>query len=186
MTRVPKNAEELTSEAKALFDQWKQQGNREKVSWADPVPQSWAYTTLPTSAEIDERNGMLLVRMNGVFAGIRPLHGVYSEVPAAETRAGTERRIFRTEAGRGELAGWVYEFSDQSVTDWDDFIANFTLPERLRVNQLTVVYRPVLGDRVTVTFGTNGTYTEPEYDWGKQPKWPSGEGHGRVPRPGTG
>lgn len=183
MTCVHRNADDLTAEAKALFDQWKQQGNTPKVSWADPVPQSWAYTTVPAAAAIETVDGVLLVRMGDVFAGIRPLHGAFTEVPADETKAGQDRRVFRTESGRGELTGWLYEFGDESTGSWESFATLFPAPERLKVDSLQVTYRPVRGDVVRVSFNPVGTYTEPEYDWGPQPTWPSGDGHGRVPRP---
>jgi hypothetical protein len=181
MTRVPRDAEELTAEAKSLFAKWKATGNAEKVSFADPVPASWAYATLPADAEIEERDGVLLVRRDGVFLVARPLHGAYAEVPPSETKAPPTRRVFRSESARAELCGWLYEFADDTEISYEDFAAALALPDRLRVSDLTVRYRDRRNQPVTVTFGTSGTYTEPEYDWGPQPTWPAGEGHGRVP-----
>jgi hypothetical protein len=49
---------------------------------------------------------------------------------------------------------------------------------------------------IQIRYGLNGTFNEPVYDWGygplqplvipasppfRQPEWPSGEGHGRIP-----
>jgi hypothetical protein len=62
-----------------------------------------------------------------------------------------------------------------------------------------VAMQTLRGHEVAFAYETAGTYVEPEFDWGygaeqeggyvimamppfQFPRWPSGEGHGRVPR----
>jgi hypothetical protein len=186
MTRVPENAESLTADAKSRFDVWRQTkgAKPEKVSWSDPVPQPWAYLSLPANAEIEEIDGILFVNLGGsAYAAVRPLHGAYTWMNAADPNQPKDRRIALTQAGRSDLLGWAIEFGDRDTDgDFAAFQRAAAGADRLKVEGLTATYRSRRNVTVAATFVPNGTYTQPEYDWGPQPAWPSGEGHGRVPR----
>jgi hypothetical protein len=184
MTRVPENADRLTANALALFGEWRRSGNADKVSWAAPSQEPWAYTRLPEDATVVEADGVLFVDLGGrAFAAVRPLNGRYAWVEEG-IREGT--RVARTDGARGEVVGWAYEFgSARTDGDFEAFRAAVRSRSRLDVSRIadgTVGYVGRRGGPLEARFGSDGSYAQPEYDWGPQPAWPAGEGHGRVPR----
>jgi hypothetical protein len=193
MTRVPEDADALTAQAKALFDDWKRTGKADKVSWADPVAEPWAYVTLPDApgvVAVAEKGGVIFVAVPGAgaalfYAALTPLAPGYEWLDAKATGA-KNRRAARTTGGRrGEVVGWAYEWGDERSGGFADFQrAVLSRPDRVtREDPVTVRLTDRTGKTtLRVRFGTAGTYAEPEYDWGPQPAWPSGEGHGRIPQ----
>lgn len=183
MTRVPENAAELTAQAQALFDRWREQGNRAKVSWADPSDAPWAYFQFPETTALTEREGILFLDGGSAFVAARPLNGTYSWVTGGMQKG---IRVAQTNGEKGQLLGFAYEFGDRAADGgFDAFQRAILAKSRLdtaRLGRNVVTYTNRRGETLTAQFGVSGSYVEPEYDWGPQPAWPSGEGHGRIPR----
>jgi len=180
-------------QARTLFDEWKTKGNAKKVSWADPKPEAWAYASLPDApgvVAVVEKGGAVFAAVAQPGAGIfyvalTPINGPLEWLGGDVTKV-KGRRIVRASGKRGEVVGFAWEWGDDT-TDPRGFgafqSAVLSRADRfVREDAATIRYAERTGRHtLRARFGTAGTYTEPEYDWGLQPDWPSGEGHGRVP-----
>ncbi|MDX1933454.1 MAG: hypothetical protein SFU56_12665 [Capsulimonadales bacterium] len=182
MTRVPPNGEDITRKVAGLYEIWRRRSA--KVRFAAPAHEPWAYVSLPSDADLRPHEGLLFVNCHDrAFAAIRPFGGAM--VPVNEkTRGG--RIAFRTDGAQGELLGFVYEFGDPVVDgSFPEFmkkVLSASRPDFERRSANEIAYRNRHGRALRAQFVTSGRWVAPEYDWGSPPDWPTGEGHGRVPR----
>jgi hypothetical protein len=103
-------------------------------------------------------------------------------------------------APRDEVSGFILEVANASeFSSYEAFIEkvienNISFAESR--SELEFNYKTLEGNDLVFTYNTSGTWREMIFDWGsgvveqrvgfnttdwKQPEWPSGEGHGRIP-----
>ncbi len=76
----------------------------------------------------------------------------------------------------------AYEFGDRdSDGSFAGFVEAVTDRSSLEADDASVTIRGRSGRSLQVRFGLSGRFRPPAYGWGTQPRWPRGEGHGRLP-----
>jgi len=150
------------------------------------------------SSIIDQQ--ILFVELEKTWLAIRSLS---RDAPANfKLSNGDEMKYVTVSAEAGKLIGFVIEVA--SKTDYVDFenfrqriIQYSKLNNHLVDSQHTISYQSLGGDLIEAAYQSNGSFTEPLFDFGygitkpmlhlaapplQQPVWPVGEGHGRLAR----
>ena len=130
--------------------------------------------------------------MEKSFVAIRSLH---RESPLVR-----EGNLAFDQAPPGGLTGLILEADRRSRYDSPEHFMETCLGRthlnRGNIGQDSLIYRGLDGTVIAARYEASGTFTEPVYDWGygpvhpvvipatppfRQPEWPGGEGHGRIP-----
>jgi hypothetical protein len=208
MTRVPGKAEEIQEEVAALFKEWRKESNDdfntrwgrrhqfEETHVSDSGKGSLENATksiihLPEEMDFALVNNWAFTRYADTYISFRTLSGLPPELMPGQ---------LIDQAQRDEVAGFVTEVANANDhTSFEAFIRksmeNNMAPADKEAS-LEFHYNTLDGDSLVFTYSTLGTWEEMIVDWGsgveekrigfntrdwKQPDWPSGEGHGRIP-----
>jgi hypothetical protein len=113
---------------------------------------------------------------------------------------GGEMKYTVVQAPAGEVCGLILEVDNKKdFTDFGNFRKLYKTKTKLDNSRLAstlqVSYTNLAGDNIIARYEPNGSFTEPMFDFGygvikpavilqseswQQPKWPQGEGHGRL------
>lgn len=208
MTRVPSNAEALQAEVEAIFSEWRAASNRDfETRWGRPHQFEETHVSdtgkgsletanqsiihLPDNMEFAVVNNQAFTRYADSFVSFTTLSG---SPPVVMTGKLVDV------APRDTVAGFAMEVANASDhASFEHFIEaclanNLSVPAESAPLEFT--YQTLKGDVMTFRYTTAGSWREMLVDWGsgvqekrvgfnttdwKQPDWPSGEGHGRIP-----
>lgn len=149
------------------------------------------YIRYPTTVTDTMISGVLFIRLDRSYLAIR---SVNLNSPVREKMG-----IVRDYNVPGALCGLVLEAGEaRDFLNFEEFILKMLSSTSVNKtpDEKGVVYISLSGDELAVNFNSDGTFTEPVYDWGfgpvkpssytqsppyRQPEWPEGEGFGRVP-----
>jgi hypothetical protein len=177
LTRVPHNAEAIAADMRATYRSWRSRNDR--VTFAEPVCEPWCYASIPSDARLLVAGPWHFVEMGAAYAAVRPIGGVVRPAP---TEAAQGTRVLRVDGVLGKVVGIAYEFGDRgSDGSFAGFVEAVASHSTLDTDGDWVRLRGRTGRRLDVRFNSSGRFRPPSYDWGVQPPWPSGEGHGRIP-----
>jgi hypothetical protein len=127
---------------------------------------------------------------------LEPIHAPLNN-EVLQTRLQNNRLILINQAPPGRMCGFImevvpidrYHSHKELINAWNE-------KPRTLINGNLVVYHNLNGDILEFRYGETGVFTEALYDWGYgvteqqvlpksppflQPRWPSGEGFGRIP-----
>jgi hypothetical protein len=89
------------------------------------------------------------------------------------------------------FGGFIMEVGSQSdystLSDFQTAINQNKSKVHISANRGKIDYTNLSGERIQFSYNTQGSYTEPIYNWNSGdpllsiPDWPTGKGHGRVP-----
>ena len=154
---------------------------------------SWLSYPESTSVEISDH--VVFLEHEAVYVAIRSLQNSHPVVN------GNEHSI-ADHGSADNLFGLVIETGyPGNFTSFDAFrdsVMVHTWLDTRESGSLTVRYQNLSGDLIEANYQTHGSWQEPEYDWSygvsreggvsllhkhpwKQPYWPEGDGHGRMP-----
>lgn len=196
---VPMNARELHAAAMRQIEDWRQK-RAESLRRTFPDDQSRENTVRPRTVTTTDARASLHVsdgrvvtftgkgpeflQVENAFLCLRPIGVGLAPIPA------------------GGFGGFVLEVGSVSTHGTlAQFAAAIAARDRsapARIEAGTVELQTLGGERIAFRHRTDGTYVEPEYDWGygaeqpggyvlmsmppfQFPTWPAGAGHGRVP-----
>ncbi len=146
------------------------------------------------------RENVLFVEMEKTMLAIRSVRG---DAPSLlQTAQGGDMQYTSVQAPAGQVCGFVVEVAEKkNFSSTEDFVQQVLRRTKLNALQLDtqqrLQYCTLAGDTLLVAYQPNGTFTEPIFDFGygvyrpmliptappfRQPSWPAGEGHGRLPR----
>lgn len=212
VTRTPSNAGELIRKVSSIVDQWKLDWQRDfslrfpgddkpnVVNFAgNIIAENKSFINLPGSANLVFHDDACFTDLGNVYLAIYYLSNG-SEVTDQPLYL-DNRKILVDQAEPGNACGFILEVADASEHNgFDDFVATCLSERRIDRSALSETYQvgyvSVTGDSLSVTFNTDGCFTEATYDWGygpveqqvvtfaaewKQPEWPCGEGYGKIP-----
>jgi hypothetical protein len=146
----------------------------------------------PEDAPVQTAAGVVFIDLDPVFLAVRSLSRAAPARPAPG--------VLDDAAPRGEVAGLVLEAGERpefaGLEDFREAVLARTRLDRGRPGEGRILYRNLAGESVEVAYAVEGSFMEPGYDmvygvtkpvafiqgadW-RQPDWPQGEGHGRVP-----
>lgn len=210
-TRVPVNFTTIKSEIQSLIETW-------KTNWAtdfakrfpndskpnpvnmatDVLDASFSYMAVWTknaTVAYELANNIAFFTLDSNYVSIRSLAQSAPTVASA-----TDNYGIKDAAAKGELCGLILEVGSKrdyaSVADFKAAIIANTSLDKSQLGSGRVIYKNLNGELISMQYNSNGTFTEPMFDWGYgpstpqhaqktppfvQPQWPQGEGYGRVP-----
>jgi hypothetical protein len=211
MSFVPENAESIIAKAKELVLKWQQDwaedfyarfpdpdigghGSTGPVKWQPGELENASRSRIYFAGErvqLVHDSDVVFFEMGPVRVAVRSL---FNPAPEHDTD-----RVIEDRGEVGSLSGLLLEVAGaEEHADFHAFRSGVLRRTSLEVDPAGVVeYRNLDGEDLRFEFAHKGAYKEPEYDMGygprsrvafiqevewKQPKWPQGEGHGRVPR----
>lgn len=208
MSRVPDNAEAIAEEVAGLFREWRAQARTDfEKRWGrrhilenthlsdsergDLATAGWSLLHLPDPVEVRMEGPRAWIRLPGTYLAAHTLSG---QPPVLEAGKLIDR------ANREAVAGFVIEVVNaRDFASFQAFVdATLALPPLEPDHHGTGFRAHTLhGDVLEFDYVTSGRWQEMIYDWGAgvteqrvgfntpdwyQADWPSGEGHGRIPR----
>ncbi len=216
LTKLPVNAAEQQQQMQAIYEKW-------RSSWAADFAKRFptdtfklhhnpiklqemdmsvnqSFLCFSNSGKINTifDKQVLFVEMEKTFVAIRSVRG---DAPSAlQLSDGGETKFTSVSSVAGKLVGFILEVANSS--DYQNFekfrvaiLQKTILKNELIDSQNKISYLSTKGDLIEVQYQSNGTFTEPIFDFGygvkepmliisepplQQPQWPVGEGHGRI------
>jgi hypothetical protein len=207
MTRVPSNAEAIAAEVADQFAEWKAAANADfEARWGrrhmfeethisdsgkgDLANAGLSILHLPEDLDVEIQGTSAFFRHGRTFVSARALSG---QAPALEAGNLVDR------AERAQVAGFVVEVTNAADhISFEAFVEKVLSGDRLQpLGESSFSYQNLNGDRLEFAYAREGEWREMIFDWGfgvreqrvgfntpdwQQPDWPSGAGHGRIPR----
>jgi len=210
-TKVPANFTTIKSEIQSIIETW-------KTNWAtdfakrfpgdsksnpvnmsvDVLDASFSYMAVwkkNATVTYELTNNIAYFTLDSNYVAIRSIAQVAPTITTASDNYG-----IKDTSNKGELCGLVLEVGSKrdyaSLAAFKTAIATNTTLDKSQIGSGRVIYKNLDGEVISMQFNSNGTFTEPIYDWGYgpttpqiaqktppfvQPQWPHGEGYGRVP-----
>jgi hypothetical protein len=210
MTKVPSNFSAIYTEISSKINTWKN-------SWAtdfakrfpgetkanpvnlsvDVLDASFSYMAVWKKNAIvsyETKNNIAYFSLDSNFVAIR---SIAQSTPTVTTA--TDNYAVKDAVTKGQLCGLILEVG--SKCDYPSLIAFQNAIEantQLNISEIAtnkILYTNLAGEVIEAQYNSNGTFTEPIFDWGYgpttpqmsqksppfvQPQWPSGEGYGRI------
>lgn len=214
MTKTPANADDLDNSVLTLLNTWRSNWQRDFSARfpgdnkPNPVSDlrggknsgnkntsyiSWLNNQAPS---IVRRGGVAFLQLEKTFVAVRSL----AQDSASATEAESTSRTRITDAAPvGNHVGLVLEVANAddhaSFEAFQNAIISAAGLDKTQLSNGIVSYTSLQGDVLSMQYQSNGTYTEPIYDWGwgptsalalstappfLAPTFPSGESHGRI------
>ncbi len=214
MNKTPGNARELLEEIKRITDQWRQEWRRDFIerfsATDDKIVQvgnpvkfqeggisgdegNGCYISFPDDVAYSQIRGQVFfIKLDHSYLAVRSISG---DRPALK-----DENLIVDQAPVGALTGLILEVHPaDEFDDFDSFQQSYSNRTKLDRTGLTekdeIIYTTMSGDRITMRYREEGSFTEPLYDWGygpdtamvipgappfRQPEWHSGKGYGRL------
>lgn len=156
-----------------------------------------SYLVYPSSATPSISGDVRFLQIGQTYLAVRSVRGT-----APGLNSGN-RTFTDIAPAADQLAGLIIEVGNAvehgTFTAFRDaVIATTALDVSKRDSENRVTYTNLAGDLIDVTYQVSGSWVEPDFDWDygvrtpggvalmhtadwRQPEWPSGDGHGRVP-----
>lgn len=208
MTRVPENAEQIEADVAAVFNEWRAASEEDfEQRWGRPHQFTGTHMEdsgkgqltnanksiihLPEELDYALLNNWAFTKYADTYLAFRTLSGQPPDLKPG--------RLI-DEAPRDHVSGFIMEVANADEhASYEAFIKavaanNLAFAESR--GPLEFVYQSLDGDSLDFRYSTSGSWKEMIFDWGsgvveqqvgfntpdwKQPEWPSGEGHGRIP-----
>ncbi|OIP81262.1 MAG: hypothetical protein AUK44_10415 [Porphyromonadaceae bacterium CG2_30_38_12] len=210
LTKVPTNYDAIYSQIQTSINNWKtswatdfnkrfpNEGKGSPVNMsADVSNANFSYMAVwKKNATVNRllRNNIEFFEMDSNYVAIRSIAQTAPTYASA-----TDNYALKDAATQGNLCGLILEVGSKNeyasfVAFQDAIIANSSL-NKANIATDKIIYTSAKGDVLNIQYNSSGTFIEPLYDWGYgpltkqlaqksppfvQPKWPSGEGYGRV------
>lgn len=209
-TKVPTNFNTIKSEIQTIINNWKTAWDADFAqrfpsdSKPNPVNMSpdvldanFSYMAVwrkNASVGFELNNNIAFFTLDSNYVAIR---SIAQTAPTVSTA--TDNYGIKDAAGKGELCGLILEAGSKqdyiSLQAFKNAINSTTVLDKSQINTARISYKNLDGEIITMQYNSNGTFTEPIYDWGYgptkpqmaqktppfvQPVWPTGESHGRI------
>lgn len=198
MTRVPSNAEAIEAEVDQVYEQYRVRAQEDFAArWGGD--HRFSKDPFSTNARGDlEKAGVSILylpdqvtlELDGARAVGRFANTVFHMHTLSGKPVEQDGSRLMDRAGRDRICGFVVEVFNSGDPGTENLKAPLTRGDE------QFVYRTGMGELLEFRYVTNGSWKEMIYDWGfgvkeqrvsfntadwRQPDWPSGEGHGRIP-----
>ena len=160
------------------------------------IKENTSYLSFPEDARIKKKDSLYMVELANVQISVIPIQSVM-DVNEIKTKNET-RLILMDKAPLGQACGFIIEVFNKNELTQQQKSALSEMKGMVQADHQKgkVTYKSVSGNEITAGYVESGWFREATVDWGygveapkimmsypdfRQPKWPSGEGYGRIP-----